>query len=649
MSSATGPPHDHTLDLGAEDCADIERNVSTIKASRELLHAGSFGDDRATSGSHSVYVLSPDGSSLFLLDATHRPLFEQPPPYPTLLRSEGSARSSATDSFDLPPNSLGLVSHMSGHSTEPISAESGHVPTVRVSSDAGVRRQRAATTTATGRRHRASSDASERVSAPMLHSAHTSPARPANRLERMASDTGPRRHTRSDASESYRLLADERTPLLGVPPSASARRSPGTRSLRSISISSNAPHNIRDIVNTIGTSLPSSPARPRPSNWRNMLRANSTLEHPVRVQTVNTSSGEAIVVTRTRKKKHWAIRYASPLWSKAHWRALFHLVFINFPFVSLAVVWAPRRYTALITSFCAGSTSLAAPCRRHFGRHGSADLAAYRSARVACHPFAVSLGVQARGQTAAQRSCLLTLIQHAHRSRCKSGSTLLFPRKSRHPSTIRYFSGSKRSTRRTDLSAQRSAPWRPGALRLPVQMQSGGQRWSYGKRMSSRMRGPCSAVRTSRRKPLRGTAVLTEGTLRSPFLPGSFLPHPDQGAHHFTVLHRHHRDGSRVGCTHRTASWSTRACSALWAVAGWGSHRGFSMKFRRHRHATSNLHLVRDISSSMALGRIVHVNGTPYNLNLSCQCKYRCDPTHHSLNVCASSWVSMTLRKRDGP
>jgi hypothetical protein len=273
-------------------------------------------------GKHSVYVLSADGSALFLLDPSRPPPHEQPPPYHDLSRVSEAEASTVEE---LPTNSLGLTTGMSSLSSLP---NGPIVP--RTSSETGTRRQRASTTTAAVRRTRASSDASQRSSNWNAGSSVTS--RPVPHLERVSSDYGPRRHhTRSDASDGLRGLADERTPLLAVPSTASPnRRASGTRSMRSISISSiNAA-----AAAAAAASVPNSPSRPGPSSWRNMLRSNSVVEQPVRVQTIPTAQGgEAIVVTRPKKKRHWAIRYMRPLWSGAHWKALFHLVFLNFPMV----------------------------------------------------------------------------------------------------------------------------------------------------------------------------------------------------------------------------------------------------------------------------------------------------------------------------
>ena len=64
-----------------------------------------------------------------------------------------------------------------------------------------------------------------------------------------------------------------------------------------------------------------------------MLRAPSQMNTPT-LRVIDTPNGEAIVVTRPKKKKHPVVRYLSPLWSVTHWMALVHLIFINLPLVS---------------------------------------------------------------------------------------------------------------------------------------------------------------------------------------------------------------------------------------------------------------------------------------------------------------------------
>lgn len=120
------------------------------------------------------------------------------------------------------------------------------------------------------------------------------------------------------------LSADERTPLLGH---HDAVRSPTTRSHRSISVTNN--HNPYDPEALV------TPRRPRPSSWKNMLRAPSQMNTPT-LRVIDTPDGEAIVITRPKKKRHPVVRYLSPLWSATHWMALVHLIFINLPLVSLA-------------------------------------------------------------------------------------------------------------------------------------------------------------------------------------------------------------------------------------------------------------------------------------------------------------------------
>lgn len=231
------------------------------------------------------------------------------------------------------------------------------------------RRQRAATTTAAmgGRRSRASSDAGLREPP---HSAgyqstrhdngrHDQGAVPMPSLHRLQSDVGP-----STRGSSVRM--DERTPLLGTSNGngmvvnalginvSSSSRSPyagDTRSSRSISVTSanysnghpHPPLYLENdgsggiIASTSSSSSAQTPSnRVRPSSWRNMLRAPSQMNTPT-LRVIDTPDGEAIVVTRPKKKRHPIVRYLRPLWSGAHWAALFHLVVINLPFVSVLV------------------------------------------------------------------------------------------------------------------------------------------------------------------------------------------------------------------------------------------------------------------------------------------------------------------------
>ncbi len=307
------PPTALNLTTSAINTSDKDSSGSPTSSSPTSPHY--------RKGKHSVYVLSADGSSLFLLDPSKPLPHEQPPPYQFDSRGQ---RTTTAEETDTPSNSLGLTTGFATNMASSSSSGGGLSLGPRTASETGTRRQRASTVTAAViRRTRASSDASDRGRRGGNPSAAI-PPRPIQQMERIGSDYGPRRHTRSDASEGLRGLADERTPLLAVPNTSTPSRSPGGRSIRSVSISS---------VNPLGsTSLPNTPHRS--TSWRNMLRANSVVESPMRVQTVNTAQGEAVVVTRARKKKHWAIRYARPLWSAAHWKALFHLVFLNFPLVS---------------------------------------------------------------------------------------------------------------------------------------------------------------------------------------------------------------------------------------------------------------------------------------------------------------------------
>lgn len=159
---------------------------------------------------------------------------------------------------------------------------------------------------------------------------------------------------------------DERTPLLGTSNGngmvvnalginvSSSSRSPyagDTRSSRSISVTSanysnghpHPPLYLENdgsggiIASTSSSSSAQTPSnRVRPSSWRNMLRAPSQMNTPT-LRVIDTPDGEAIVVTRPKKKRHPIVRYLRPLWSGAHWAALFHLVVINLPFVSVLV------------------------------------------------------------------------------------------------------------------------------------------------------------------------------------------------------------------------------------------------------------------------------------------------------------------------
>jgi hypothetical protein len=190
----------------------------------------------------------------------------------------------------------------------------GLVGTGSSSKSKSSKRPRAHTTSAAVKRTRASSDAS-------IANGDDEPhwARP-NSLGRMSSDFA---QTRNNL-----LSADERTPLLGV--QALDRnpggRSPGARSTRSVSITgpNHTPYDAEALT---------TPRRPRPSSWRNMLRAPSQYGTPT-LRVIDTPDGEAIVVTRPKKKRHPVVRYMSPLWSGTHWLALVHLILINLPMVS---------------------------------------------------------------------------------------------------------------------------------------------------------------------------------------------------------------------------------------------------------------------------------------------------------------------------
>lgn len=302
-----------------------------------------------------VYLLSADGSSLYLLNTSSSE--ELPPPYAPYRRPSASDQDAHLDLAHLThqlsmgavnPQLLGLVESPSRFHA--------------------ARRQRAATTTAAmgGRRSRASSDAGLREpphSAGYQSTRHDSIVRhdqgavPMPALHRLQSDVGP-----STRGSSVRV--DERTPLLGTSNGngmvvnalginvSSSSRSPhagGTRSSRSISVTSanysnghpHPPLYLENdgsggiIASTSSSSSAQTPSnRVRPSSWRNMLRAPSQMNTPT-LRVIDTPDGEAIVVTRPKKKRHPVVRYLRPLWSGAHWAALFHLVVINLPFVSI--------------------------------------------------------------------------------------------------------------------------------------------------------------------------------------------------------------------------------------------------------------------------------------------------------------------------
>ncbi|KAJ9107297.1 hypothetical protein QFC21_000747 [Naganishia friedmannii] len=207
-------------------------------------------------------------------------------------------------------------------------------------------------------------------------------------MHRLLSDLGPGSVGRSTSRGSG---VDERTPLLSHPPShgpghgntngdgqgivvnalgitagsSSGDLPPpgagtngaanGTRAARSISITSYTSHHPPFILesdgngglitaSSTGASLNGNGTTPPPSagngrvrpgtsssSWRTMLRAPSQLNTPT-LRVIDTPEGEAIVVTRPKKRRHPVVRYMRALWSGAHWKALFHLVALNIPF-----------------------------------------------------------------------------------------------------------------------------------------------------------------------------------------------------------------------------------------------------------------------------------------------------------------------------
>lgn len=182
------------------------------------------------------------------------------------------------------------------------------------------RRPRAHTASAADKRTRTSSDASSRNGD--REAAWAAPPS----LNRMSTEFAQ--------SRNNLLSADERTPLIGGDRMDNGR-SPGNRSHRSISVTATS-YDPEALV---------TPRRPRPSSWKNMLRAPSQMNTPT-LRVIDTPNGEAIVVTRPKKKKHPVVRYLSPLWSATHWMALFHLVFINLPLVSLGSIAVMFRWVA---------------------------------------------------------------------------------------------------------------------------------------------------------------------------------------------------------------------------------------------------------------------------------------------------------------
>lgn len=292
-----------------------------------------------------VYILSADGSALYLINPGTEQ--ELPPPYAPYRPADPDATFAMGNDN---PQLLGLVE----------SPQKYHA----------ARRQRAATTTAAmgGRRSRASSDAALRPDGDPFNgqgtgshsSRHGSVTRNGQEnvmpaLHRLQSDMGPRK-----------MHVDERTPLLGsngnglvvnaLGINTSSPNGNGTRAGRSISITSaqsNSAHpplyletdGLGGIIASSSSSsvqTPSKDRRVRPSSWRNMLRAPSQLNTPT-LRVIDTPDGEAIVVTRPKKKRHPVVRYLRPLWSGAHWAALFHLVVLNFPFVSPSILIKDRR------------------------------------------------------------------------------------------------------------------------------------------------------------------------------------------------------------------------------------------------------------------------------------------------------------------
>jgi hypothetical protein len=172
------------------------------------------------------------------------------------------------------------------------------------------RRPRAHTASAADKRTRTSSDASSR------NGDRDAGWPPPPSLNRMSTEFAQ--------SRNNLLSADERTPLIGSQGGDRNEngRSPGNRSHRSISVTGTS-YDPEALV---------TPRRPRPSSWKNMLRAPSQMNTPT-LRVIDTPNGEAIVVTRPKKKKHPVVRYLSPLWSATHWMALVHLIFINLPLV----------------------------------------------------------------------------------------------------------------------------------------------------------------------------------------------------------------------------------------------------------------------------------------------------------------------------
>ncbi len=180
-------------------------------------------------------------------------------------------------------------------------------------------------------------------------------ARP-NPPNRILSDSGPSSPSRRNHQQYQNPTpADERTPLLSSADysgtqqqqqphrqrAQSLRSARGTRSVRSISISTTdgPPDLIIPIppYNPNPNPISTTTSTPKSSNpFHHMFRSQSHPNIPI-VRRVETQGGEvALVVTRPRKKRHWFVRYTRCLLSRDHWGALFHLVFLNAPFVSAA-------------------------------------------------------------------------------------------------------------------------------------------------------------------------------------------------------------------------------------------------------------------------------------------------------------------------
>ncbi|WVR08317.1 hypothetical protein IAU60_005370 [Kwoniella sp. DSM 27419] len=213
-------------------------------------HGQAQDPDAPTSPNRPIYVLTADGSSLFLLDPTKPQGGEEPPPYA---------------SFTVAPSEAG----------------DGHGPdgTARPMPDVG---HPAAGEEHHGARHRArtlSAIHGERATRPRYHS----------------SLSHPNRRTRSALStpEAYSVrLADETTPLLGRPPASTEAAS---------GLSETA-------IKTRGA-------------WRSVCCGDVDADEQV--------GGWA---------KGWK-RFWRPVTRGEYWRAMLHLVLLNFPFALF--VWPP--------------------------------------------------------------------------------------------------------------------------------------------------------------------------------------------------------------------------------------------------------------------------------------------------------------------